>query len=331
MKLISIIMPAYNAEKYIENTIMSVVKQTYKNWELVIVNDGSTDNTHVICEKMQKEDSRIKYYYKVNEGVSIARNYALEKANGDLIMFVDSDDSLDSDMIEKLYNNMEKTGADVVRCSYYINSDIKVIEDYEAGVYDQNEIRTIIIDKILKEKIKCYLWLLLVNKDVIDRFNKNLHIYEDFCFYLNALLKSSRMSLIKENLYHYNKENNNSLSKKNIVSNINNMISAKKYILDILENNNLNTEENRRKISSRIYTNIINYIFLYQCNNKFKDAIGLYRDLYKNKEFVQIKKDYCSNYLSKKERVLNFSIKNHIYILFWFLCLIKKNKYKKNN
>lgn len=104
MILISVIIPFYKSENYIEACLESVLKQTYKNLEVILVNDGSTDNSRSICEKIMKNDTRVRIIDKVNEGVSSARNLGIENANGEFITFVDSDDKLCSDMYEKMVN-----------------------------------------------------------------------------------------------------------------------------------------------------------------------------------------------------------------------------------
>jgi glycosyltransferase involved in cell wall biosynthesis len=95
-KGISMIMPAYNAEKYLDLSIGSVLAQTYKEFELIIVDDGSKDNTWEICKRYAEKDCRVKAFHKENEGVSLARNYALDKVGKEYVMFIDADDYIDS-------------------------------------------------------------------------------------------------------------------------------------------------------------------------------------------------------------------------------------------
>ena len=115
-ELISIIIPMYNTEQYIECCLDSIRRQTYKNLEVIMIDDGSTDNVATICKKYCNKDSRFRYFYKQNEGVSIARNMGLEIANGDIIAFVDSDDYIKENMIENMVSKMEKEKSDIVIC-----------------------------------------------------------------------------------------------------------------------------------------------------------------------------------------------------------------------
>ena len=111
--LISIIVPIFNVEKYLDHCISSILDQTYKNVEIILVNDGSTDNCPVMCDQYAIYDSRIKVVHKINEGVSSARNVGLDMATGKYVAFVDSDDSVTEDYIEVLYNALKKTNSQI--------------------------------------------------------------------------------------------------------------------------------------------------------------------------------------------------------------------------
>ena len=112
-KLISVVLPIYNVENYIEKCMESVLNQTYKNIEIILVDDGSPDNCPIICDQYVKEDNRVKVVHKENGGLSDARNAGIKVANGDYITFIDSDDYVDKDYVEFLYNTIEEN-----RCRY---------------------------------------------------------------------------------------------------------------------------------------------------------------------------------------------------------------------
>ena len=116
--LVSIIVPVYNAEKYLKKSIKSITSQTYKNIEIICIDDGSNDKSLEILHKFAGEDQRIRIIYKKNEGVSLARNTGLESAKGDFVLFVDSDDWIEKNLCETLLFYMEKKELDVVMCSY---------------------------------------------------------------------------------------------------------------------------------------------------------------------------------------------------------------------
>lgn len=145
MEKISVIVPIYNVEKYLERCIQSIIKQTYKNLEIILVNDGSTDNCARICEEYAQRDSRIKVIHKKNGGLADARNKGLEIATGEYIGFIDSDDYIEEDMYEYLYSLLQENNADISICGKYlvyedgeikskynVNDGIKVFNTEEA-------------------------------------------------------------------------------------------------------------------------------------------------------------------------------------------------------
>lgn len=116
--LISVIVPVYNVEKYIERCIVSIVEQTYKNLEIILVDDGTPDKSGVICDEWAQRDNRIVVYHKQNGGLSDARNYGTVKANGELITYIDSDDYVLPEYVEYLYNNLVAYDADISCCDF---------------------------------------------------------------------------------------------------------------------------------------------------------------------------------------------------------------------
>ena len=124
----SIIVPIYNTEKYLSECIESILAQTYKDIEIILVNDGSKGNADEICKNYEKKDTRIKYFSKENEGVAIARNYGISKASGDYIFCVDSDDTISETFIEELSNAFESSNCDILIVGEnYKNFDTKAI------------------------------------------------------------------------------------------------------------------------------------------------------------------------------------------------------------
>ena len=118
MATISIIVPVYNVEKYLERCVKSIQNQTYSDLEIILVDDGSPDSSGALCDQYAKEDKRIKVIHKKNGGLSEARNYGIEAATGSYIMFIDSDDWIDLDMAEMLCKLSNKYDADIVECSW---------------------------------------------------------------------------------------------------------------------------------------------------------------------------------------------------------------------
>ena len=124
--LISVIVPVYNAEKYLHRCVDSILNQTYKNLEIILIDDGSKDSSGTICDAYAAKDSRIKVIHQKNFGVSAARNAGLDAAFGDYITFVDSDDSIKADMLEKLVSKLQRENADLVICGSLIDNGIRL-------------------------------------------------------------------------------------------------------------------------------------------------------------------------------------------------------------
>lgn len=332
MDLISIIMPVFNSEKFIKKTIQSILNQTYQNFEIIIVNDDSTDKTENICVKMAKEDSRIKYFHIPKGGVSKARNYALSRATGNYLMFIDADDYYEKNMLEEMYKAMIEQEVDVVRCTYKLLSGKKVSEFEKSIKYDRKNITKVLLPQILSEKIKCYVWLLLIKKSKVGIFEEKLFIYEDFCFYLEMLKNAESIYMLDKKLYNYNDKNINSLTKKNLERNIYNMILAERKISKLVNN-----EELLKIIDTRIVLNISMYIIMIMKNSSINYITnGLYEDIMST-DFKNIKNNYCKKYLSIKERIYVESIFRKNKIILFLIIKMKKikeviyEKYKNNN
>ena len=147
---ISVVVPVYNVEEYLDQCVESLVGQTYKNLEVILVDDGSPDNCPAMCDEWAERDNRIKVIHKENGGVSSARNAALDIASGDYIGFVDSDDWIEPDMYEILIKNAKKYDADISRCAGLF--------DYCDRSEEYNEVSSCTVYKGKDELIKSIIW-----------------------------------------------------------------------------------------------------------------------------------------------------------------------------
>lgn len=193
MEKISVIIPVFNDEKRIEKSINSVLNQTYKNLELIAVNDGSTDKT---LEKIQKcSDKRIKVFTQENQGTGQARNKGLKEATGDFICFVDSDDTIELDFFEKMNNLIKQKEASIVACSYKNNTG-KLYE------LDKTEAFKYLI--ALPEKIPMSVCGKLFKREAIEKlyFDKSNH-FEDIKFAIEAFANADKVVYLEEMLYNY--------------------------------------------------------------------------------------------------------------------------------
>ncbi|MBQ8658554.1 MAG: glycosyltransferase family 2 protein [Clostridia bacterium] len=215
MDLISVIIPVYNVEKYLNRCIQSVINQTYENLEIILINDGSVDKSPKICNKYAKKDIRIKVIHKKNEGVSVARNVGMENATGTYLCFVDSDDFLPMRSIEYLYKGIVKGKTDLsLGCwtritpkgAYYKSRKPVVISklDREAfmDILNVPEIKGPVAKLFKTEIIK-------TNKLL---FPKDIVISEDTIFVYQYTQYCSSISVLDQNVYYYNKLSLNSVT-----------------------------------------------------------------------------------------------------------------------
>ena len=178
--LISVIIPVYNIEKYLNRCIESIVAQTYTNIEIIIVDDGSTDDCPNICDYLKKKDSRIKVIHKINGGLSSARNAGMDIAKGKYIIFIDGDDTIDTEMFYEMINMSINNNVDVVMCDYIrVNSEgilEKHTEDISSGLYLKEDIEKNIFDKLIMRECIDYgpllsVWICMYKLDFLKKYN----------------------------------------------------------------------------------------------------------------------------------------------------------------
>ncbi len=197
---ISIIVPVYNAEKYLEKCLDSLKKQTKKEIEWIIINDGSTDHSEEIIKKVK--DKRLKYFKNKNQGIGKTRNFGIEKATGEYIMFLDSDDTLAKDAVEKMYEKVKNEDLDVAICDFYKEYDNGQIEeirtpDFESASLKENPD---IITEYLCPWAKIYRRSLIEKNKI--RFPENLK-YEDAPFVIKSLVCAKKIGKVRECLNYY--------------------------------------------------------------------------------------------------------------------------------
>lgn len=187
---VSVIVPIYNTEKYLRKCVDSILRQTYKNLEVILVNDGSSDDSLKICREYEKSDLRVRVVNKKNGGLSSARNAGLDICTGKYITFVDSDDYLGKDVIRYLIKDVREYNADIA----YIH-EIVVDEKYEKEVDLKGHVKTIydsrnFLSAICERKINCAVWGKLFKRELFDtiRFNKE-RLNEDFLLLSEMLLR----------------------------------------------------------------------------------------------------------------------------------------------
>ena len=297
--LISIISPVYNCEKYLKDFIDSIKKQTYSNFEVILVDDGSTDNSKKVIEKNIKDDKRFKYFYKENEGAPKARNLGIEKAVGDIIYIPDSDDIINSNTLQLFVDEINK-GNDIVMGNYetFINDigDGKCVDVLELDYqYDKIE------DYMFAEPFpgnKCYKASLIKDNNVIF---DDVKIAQDLNFYLKCLVFAKKISCIEDIVYYY-RITPNSISRK---------YSFK--IFDIVNSIGKVEEFYRKNKVSNMYIDNLEFIKLFHYYGQFvkinnfekkEDKKKIYR--FFKERFTELKVLDKKDFYLHKERYDNY-------------------------
>lgn len=329
--LISVIVPVYNGEKFIEQCIDSITNQTLKNIEILIINDGSKDNTLNIIESIAKKDSRVKVLNQKNSGVSAARNNGISKSLGKYIAFVDADDYIDETMYEKMYKKAEEFNSDIVICNVndVLNGNKKISLNLNEGIIDiksltekeflSNEyfnLGTAVWHKIFKSK--------LIKENKIKFINYSEVASEDTLFNYEAMLKAKRLYCIDEALYDY-KISENSLTKsksakENMVKRCMNTVNI---MSDFLSKNKIKDENFIDYITYWEFINALSYVN----ELKAKSLVNSIKEYSKISTFNKtIKKIALSSKLDKYfiNHKGSYSITNKVFDkLFSLLCLCK--------
>ncbi len=298
--MISVIVPVYNVEKYIRNCLDSIINQTYKDLEIILVDDGSTDNSGVICDEYAQKDKRIKVIHKENGGQSTARNVGLKNATGEFIGFVDSDDTIESNAYEKLISAID--GVDLAICGHNVITDITVTTKSkgEENFLDEEGLWQEIFGRLNNA-----VWNKLFRRDLIKdiKFDPNFAHGEDLIFNILYLKNAKNGKFIDLPLYNYFKRGGSITTGE----------FTRRKLLEI------DSKEEALRLIKEFYPPMIKTAKKY-C---FRSRMNISRNIYKaneQKNYIIELKEYkkyalenyacVKNELTKKERVEFFLFKN---------------------
>lgn len=280
--MVSIIVPIYNSEKWLKKCIESLISQTYTDIEIILINDGSKDNSLKICREYEAKDSRIVVIDKENGGVSRARNEGIKKANGEYIQFVDSDDYIEKNACEKLVLAIE--GNDLAICGLNVWENGKLLRSPHLD--DGNCILRKSVDEYFKlRKINLGPCNKLYRKSLIKKlFREDLSLGEDTLFVLDYMESVEKIRVIPDCLYNVSLDNDNSLNRKSKADKIDSLIEQR-----IIEENFLKEKYGENCDLTKMYnqyTRLMHAWFLNVSHEKnFRELIGKYilNDLLKEK------------------------------------------------
>lgn len=333
---ISIIMPVYNKEKYLYKSIKSILNQTYENFELIIVNDGSTDNSSSICHKFEQEDSRIKVIDIENNGVSNARNIGIKNANGQYIQFIDADDYIDKYMLEDLVNLSEKYNTDIIiteikKVDLKSNKSKEILLPF-SGLKSIDDMMDNFAQVQKETGIYGCVSNKFIRKSIIDeyglKFDKRLWLAEDLDFYLELYKYVTNVYFCNKAYYYYVQEAENSSTtsdKKHDYLQQAEIIIKEKEMLDY--KNALN--KNNLEVVNSIITNFIMSYIHQQFNYKYHQFIKDLDSIINDDKFMESIDYNCSNkFTNKVMKLILKDKKTSIYILF-FTRTVLRDIYRK--
>lgn len=306
---ISVIVPIYNCDMYIEKCIKSIINQTYKNLQIILIDDGSEDKSGNICDNYAKVDSRIEVYHTKNNGVSAARNYGLSKVKGEFVSFIDADDFLEREMYDKMIKKFEN-GIDMVVCNF------STIE--ESVKKELNFIPNIILDKkscikelLLNRYLMGALWNKIIRyKNLEDiKFNEKISMGEDLLFQYNVIKRIKNAQFIADYLYNYRLSQNNVTNKSNYEKWIQ-FVNVTKLILDDIKNEYPELEKYAiiKYINSNMF--VLSKISINTFQDK-KNVIMIMKNIEENKKI----------YIKSKDVAIKTKIKLYISLIKYRIIL----------
>ena len=308
---ISIIVPAYNAEKYIEKCLNSLVNQTKEELEFIIVNDGSTDSTEELVKNYK--DKRIKYFKNKNQGIGKTRNFGINQAKGEYIMFLDSDDYIEKTCCEEMYNKAKNDNLDIVICDFYKEYDNGNIEEIHTPHFENSSLKDNpnIITEYLSPWAKIYNRKLIVDNNI--RFVEDCK-YEDVPFVIEALDKANKIGKLDKCLNYYLIHGNSETTVRDrrcfdilkIIDKIRKYSKDKDYLKDKIDKLTVRivtnyTIQQRMQENKKIGMEFIDEAFSYlekevpnYKNNKYYENRGFLRKTIEKNKFLT--KLYCKLY-----------------------------------
>lgn len=318
MELVSIIVPIYNTENFLRECIESILNQSYKDIELILVDDGSKDGSLVLCDDYKRRDKRIKVITKKNTGVSDTRNVGVAASKGTYICFVDSDDVVKPTYVETLLEGVTAEGVDVAYCNFehlYENRRIPKEPRLASGVYTFAELESKIIDDgKLSGVLFGSAWMAIYKKSIIDnydiKFNPKIKINEDGIFNIEYCMKSAKIQMLSE-AYLYEYRRDSSVTKK-LVSPDNIFAPATKEIRRVCDGE-IDKEMLDKQISARRVSEGMWMVLMICGKNNIASSAQIVSHLKKLLNDVELRESYSS--------IDPGSINNYKAVYYWLMKL----------
>lgn len=307
---ISVIIPVYNVETYLKQSIDSILNQTYQNYEVILIDDGSTDDSSQICDLYAKVNDKISVIHTQNQGLSAARNLGTKKAQGDYIFYLDSDDYVKENILERMVCFVEKYDADIV-CGNYIytypdKTDIAIIEEKEYEIFDNYSA----MQELIKgEKIQNFAWGKLIKREIaqICKFPVG-KLFEDM-YWTHYIIDKAEKIVIDYQSFVYYRQRDNSISYNFKVKNLDQLGGMKDREQFIEKNYNGLLNDYRKRMIKNVM-NLAWYSIRYLKGVEQKSAIEKLRKFYEKTDLGQVREEdrklislFCKNIMMYKIKV----------------------------
>ena len=333
---VSLVVPVYNAEKYLAKSIESMLSQSLKEMELILVNDGSKDNSLAICEEYAKKDSRITVINKKNEGACIARNTGIARAKGKYIQLADADDYIDNNMLEEQYNLAEKTNAEVVMCGmkfdvHQKDGQVVISEAHykDMVLSSQEEIKPIFMD-LFDNLLFNYTHNKLYNAEFLKKNNLKfidwLPLDQDTNFNIDVFKVLNKLTISSKAYYHYVKTFEETIVTRYCANKFKVRTFRYDRLKELLEAWGIYNNENKKKLASMYIHHVIECFEVYnhkKCTlttKEKKDEIRKILETKQVKECISILDRANSTYTNMIFKAMKASSVSRIYAL----CKVKK-------
>ncbi len=323
--LVSVIIPIYNVEQYLKKCLDSVVNQTYKNLEIILIDDGSTDSSYDICKQYQNNDSRIRLFHINNSGQSNARNLGIKESTGDYLYFADSDDYLHEDLISFCMEKIEQNRLDTIMFNYtHVFSNGKEYEErpfseISIDLTNQKSRMYFITNIFLPYKCGFEVWNRLYSAKVIKNNNLSFPIYkpvlgEDVCFNLKYLMYSRKALVTNKRLYYYRHREGSTISKVKDKNILERYVQISSDVFDLISKN-----EEKSYIARHYY--LIHILLLYHelMNESLKSQRIIIKHLSNKKAFrLMLNLSLTKFYVTVKTLGITRGIKYTIYSFLYY-------------
>lgn len=332
---ISVIMPVYNVEQYVSKSIESIINQSFSDFELIIINDGSTDKSKEIIEKYANLDSRITIINKKNEGVASARNLGIDRAVGKYLFFCDSDDYAEKDMLESLYKKIEEKDAEIVISGFFMQyNENEHIKNYKVSTEKEYYfLQSTDFINNMYEFIKMNLintpWNKLYLNKIIKKENLRFEnrFGEDAFFNVNYLKIINKILIIPDTLYYWNRSRENSETDK-IYKDINAFLNEKYSVFIKLKELYKNNQENMKLFNNYFASRVVQFVQeLANAEINLTEKKKILKEMFQKEEIINVFKDVRAEskllflcYLPLKLKMINLSL-----IMGYVINFVKKN------